>query len=152
MLKKMMALMFVGGGFLAVAAGCTDLCSFLGLDDTDCANLLASFASGGGDHNGDQDGDHNGDQDGDQDGDGNHDGDHNGDNDFSDGDADAGAAVFAANCAVCHADDGTGDIGPNIRGEDEEDVWDHISGHEGHTTFSALTEQDAADIAAFLAQ
>ncbi|MFQ5501476.1 MAG: c-type cytochrome, partial [Phycisphaerae bacterium] len=32
------------------------------------------------------------------------------------GDATAGAQTFADNCAVCHAADGTGDIGPNITG------------------------------------
>ncbi len=67
------------------------------------------------------------------------------------GDADNGGVVFAANCAVCHGDDATGVVAPNIQGEDADDIFDHvISAHEGHTTFD-VTDQEIADMEAFLA-
>jgi cytochrome c551 len=37
----------------------------------------------------------------------------------ADGDGADGAAVFAANCSTCHAENGSGGIGPDLRGEDD---------------------------------
>jgi len=36
------------------------------------------------------------------------------------GDPVAGEEIFATNCAVCHADDGSGGTGPSLVGEDDE--------------------------------
>ena len=66
------------------------------------------------------------------------------------GDAIMGETLFSANCAVCHGADASGVIGPNIQGEGADDVAERVSGQGGHTTFD-LSDQDVADIAAFLA-
>lgn len=68
------------------------------------------------------------------------------------GDAVAGATLFSDNCMVCHGDGAAGgSIGPDIRGADAAGITDHANdAHEGHTTFG-LSEQDVADIEAYLA-
>lgn len=77
--------------------------------------------------------------------------DDNGGTGGSGGDAMAGSTLFAANCAGCHGADASGNIGPNIQGEEVAEITEHvINGHEGHTTFD-FTEQDIPDIAAYLA-
>jgi len=67
------------------------------------------------------------------------------------GDAANGKTLFETNCMVCHAADASGNIGPNIQGEDFDDIRLHaIDGHEGHTMFD-LTDDDLRDIEAHLA-
>ena len=75
------------------------------------------------------------------------------DNVISGGDAGLGDALYMSNgCAACHADDGSGDIGPDIRGESVQSLEDHLIGTEEHLGGKKpdLTDQDLADIAAFL--
>jgi mono/diheme cytochrome c family protein len=67
------------------------------------------------------------------------------------GDASSGATLFANNCMVCHGADAMGLIGPNIQGADNSLITDHVlNAHEGHTTFE-MSDQDIADLEAFLA-
>ena len=70
------------------------------------------------------------------------------------GDAVAGQAFFTANgCAVCHGADATGVIGPNLRSVTAADIFARLSGAESHPggTVAGVTEQDAADVQAWLA-
>ena len=70
------------------------------------------------------------------------------------GDAANGDTLYQANCASCHASDGTGGSGPNITGEIEEtgELTDIILNGEGDMPGFAdsLSDQDVADIIAFL--
>ncbi len=67
------------------------------------------------------------------------------------GDAANGKTLFETNCMVCHAVDASGGIGPNIQGEDFDDIRLHpVEGHDGHPTFD-LTDDDVRDIEAHLA-
>ncbi|MFQ5463343.1 MAG: hypothetical protein ACE5E5_12055 [Phycisphaerae bacterium] len=64
----------------------------------------------------------------------------------------AGGAALA--CANCHQADGSGNIGPDIRGESGNHLQEHAQGsgrHPDGVKFTDLTPQDFADIAAFLA-
>ena len=68
------------------------------------------------------------------------------------GDPMAGASLFANNCASCHAPDGTGAFGPNIRNKTRTE----LSGFAGESVFhpggifTELTDENFADIAAYL--
>lgn len=71
------------------------------------------------------------------------------------GDPVAGETVYADNCAICHADDGTGGTGPDITGEDDEaEIADIVTNGEGDMTAfdGILSEQEIMDVAAFVAQ
>ena len=69
------------------------------------------------------------------------------------GDSDNGAEVFAANCAGCHAADGTGGSGPDITGEDDQDEVTEVV-LEGEGSMPAydgdLTDQEIADVVAYV--
>jgi len=77
--------------------------------------------------------------------------------------ADTGASLFSTAhttiggamlaCANCHEADGSGDIGPDIRGEPGDHLQEHAQGEGRHpdgVKFSSLTQDDFAAIAAFL--
>ncbi|MCB9867475.1 MAG: c-type cytochrome [Phycisphaerales bacterium] len=67
------------------------------------------------------------------------------------GDAAAGQAVFSANCQACHAADGSGGIGPDIRDFTAQEVQDGFNSAAIHSSLTVtLTAQDFADISAFL--
>jgi len=67
------------------------------------------------------------------------------------GDAENGGTLFAADCAGCHGADASGGFGPNIQGEDADNITLHvIHAHDGHQTF-LLSEQEILDIEVFLA-
>lgn len=72
------------------------------------------------------------------------------------GDASAGATVYADNCASCHAADGTGGTGPDLTAHvghhsDEELVGTIVDGSGTMPAFGAsLDDQDIADVLAFL--
>ena len=71
------------------------------------------------------------------------------------GDPEAGEQVYLDNCAICHADDGSGGTGPNLTGEDEEgEIVDIVTNGEGAMPAfgGQLTEQEIADVAAYVAQ
>lgn len=70
------------------------------------------------------------------------------------GDAEAGAIVFAERCAQCHGTDGSGGTGPNLRDDDDttEELadkilwgWGAMEGFEGD-----LSVREIADVVAFL--
>jgi mono/diheme cytochrome c family protein len=71
-------------------------------------------------------------------------------------DTENGALVFDAQCALCHADDGSGveGLGSDIRAETDQtvvvtSVYD--GNDEGMTAFAdILTEQDIADVSGFV--
>jgi mono/diheme cytochrome c family protein len=72
-----------------------------------------------------------------------------------DGDADAGAEVFASTCAGCHGADGGGGSGPNLQGEDEvEEVTEVVLyGEEEMPGFDGdLTDQEIADVVAYVTE
>ncbi len=74
-----------------------------------------------------------------------------GDTLFSEAHATVGGAMLA--CAGCHSADGSGDIGPDIRGESGDHLQEHAQGEGRHpdgTKFPDLTEDDFVAIAAFL--
>jgi mono/diheme cytochrome c family protein len=66
------------------------------------------------------------------------------------GDATNGQTLFANTCAVCHGSDASGGIGPNIQGAAAADVSARAGGEGGHPMYD-ISEQDAEDIAAYLA-
>ena len=69
------------------------------------------------------------------------------------GDPVNGAEVYAANCASCHAADGSGGSGPNIQGEDEDaEVAEVVlEGEEDMPAFDGdLTDQEIADVVAYV--
>lgn len=70
------------------------------------------------------------------------------------GDPVAGEAFFSGdNCGGCHAADGSGGFGPSLIGVSADEIFDHLTGVVTHTggTRDGFTEQDAADLAAWLA-
>jgi len=72
-----------------------------------------------------------------------------------DGDADAGAEVFASTCAGCHGADGGGGSGPNLQGEDEaEDVAEVVLyGGASMPGFDGdLSDQEIADVVAYVTE
>jgi cytochrome c oxidase cbb3-type subunit 3 len=69
------------------------------------------------------------------------------------GDPDAGATIYAENCAVCHAADGSGGTGPSLFGEslDGETIAIVLNGEDGMPGFGdALSDQEIADLLAWL--
>lgn len=71
------------------------------------------------------------------------------------GDATAGADVFAANCASCHAADGTGGTGPDLTAEAEDpaEIAEYVLyGEDEMPAFDGdLTDQEIADVVAYVA-
>ena len=73
------------------------------------------------------------------------------------GDADAGATLYDDNCAICHGDDGLGDIGSDLTERipamsDEEIVTTVLLGLSGTTMPSfadVLDNQSVADVVAY---
>jgi mono/diheme cytochrome c family protein len=67
-------------------------------------------------------------------------------------DPQAGASIFAANCAMCHGADGSGASAPGIQRRSAGGVWAALrEGEDGMPRFTNLSRRDARDIAAFLA-
>ncbi len=69
------------------------------------------------------------------------------------GDADAGATIFADNCASCHAADGTGGTGSSLVGLTDEASMEAtiVDGDGGMPAFGeSLDDQDVADVIAFI--
>lgn len=67
------------------------------------------------------------------------------------GDPAAGAVTYANSCAVCHGADGTGGSALGITGLTAAEITQKLDvGPHAGGSFPALTEQDHADIAAFL--
>lgn len=68
------------------------------------------------------------------------------------GDDAAGEAIFADNCAICHAADGSGGSGPSLTGEelDAELVSIILNGEDSMPSFSELSDQEIADLIAWL--
>ncbi len=68
------------------------------------------------------------------------------------GTASSGAAVYTRACASCHAADGTGTSQPMstlVPAEDDEGLAQVVAGGT-HVPESAMTEQEAADLMAYL--
>lgn len=63
-----------------------------------------------------------------------------------------GAQLYSDNCAVCHGENAEGNIGPNIQGEDKEEIEEAIANVELMMTPSlmALTDAELQAIADFL--
>jgi len=62
-----------------------------------------------------------------------------------------GGAVFAAQCAGCHDEDGSGGIGPDLRGEDDlAEIEDKVrNGGSGMPAFAeSLSEAEISAVAA----
>lgn len=54
-------------------------------------------------------------------------------------------------CSSCHSEDGSGDIGPDIRGEEIDHLTDHLQLTAPHPAkFPDLTEDEIADLSAYL--
>ena len=68
------------------------------------------------------------------------------------GDPIMGAAVFATNCASCHAEDGTGQFGPDIRGKGRMRLAEFAGGSTFHPggQFTELGAAEFAHIESFL--
>ena len=72
------------------------------------------------------------------------------------GDAAAGADLYAANCAACHGADGSGGTGPALTEEvpahesDEELLHHIIEGPGDMPSFDWMTDQQLADLLAYL--
>ena len=76
--------------------------------------------------------------------------DNDNDNDGGDDAVGRGEALVQDNCAACHGADGASGFAPDIRGADDALIANKTGGEEGHTTID-LTDEQIADIAAFLA-
>lgn len=69
------------------------------------------------------------------------------------GDTTSGSTLFTSNCASCHGANATGGSGPNLVGQDETTVIEAVlSGPDEMPAFTALTDQQIADITAFVVQ
>jgi len=72
------------------------------------------------------------------------------------GDADNGATLYGANCAVCHAADGSGGSGPSLKdnaaGESDSEIITIILDGEGSMpSFRAkFSDQEVADVLEFI--
>jgi hypothetical protein len=68
------------------------------------------------------------------------------------GDATAGQTFFGDNgCAGCHGAEAGGGLGPALTGADCSLIFDNLSGADDHpATIEGVTEQDAADLEAWL--
>lgn len=68
------------------------------------------------------------------------------------GDAAAGQGPYDAQCALCHAADGSGGTGPAIAGAPVEEVVEAMLYPEGTMpAYDSLGDQEIADIAAWVA-
>jgi len=73
------------------------------------------------------------------------------------GDATAGAALYASNCAGCHGADGTGVSGPDltsglVSGMSDGSISDVIANGAGSMPAITSDDQEVADIVAYLRQ
>ena len=67
------------------------------------------------------------------------------------GDPDAGAALYGDECAGCHAQDGSGNSFPDIRGVAADTIVDRmLTGPGSMPDFSGWPDQDIADVVAFV--
>jgi mono/diheme cytochrome c family protein len=68
------------------------------------------------------------------------------------GDDAAGETIYADNCAICHAADGSGGSGPSLNGEelDAELVNVILNGEDSMPSFDELSDQEIADLIAWL--
>ncbi|MEL6343228.1 MAG: cytochrome c [Myxococcota bacterium] len=74
------------------------------------------------------------------------------------GDASSGAPVYTTNCQGCHAEDGSGTVGPALSGADgkvntltDEQIVDAILNGVGTMpAYEFLSDQEAADLLAYL--
>ncbi|MFM2162559.1 MAG: Cytochrome oxidase, cbb3-type, subunit [Pseudomonadota bacterium] len=69
------------------------------------------------------------------------------------GDAQAGEALYATHCSVCHNADGSGSTGPSLRGEslDGETVAVILQGEDAMPAFGdTFSDQEVADLLAWL--
>ncbi len=68
------------------------------------------------------------------------------------GDADAGATIYADNCASCHGADGTGATERAILGTESEEIAEIVlNGEDSMPSFAdSLEDQDIADIIAWI--
>ena len=68
------------------------------------------------------------------------------------GDPTSGETVFADNCASCHAADGTGGAGPNLTQTSFQDEYVDLilNGEDSMPSFSSLSDQEIADMLAWL--
>lgn len=114
----------------------------LNQDDQQDADDMADDADG--DIDGTDDGTDGGD-DGTDGGDGT-----DGDDGTGDDPVTRGETLVADNCAACHGADGASGFAPDIQGAAEELIADRTGGADGHSSIE-LSEQDSADIAAYLA-
>ncbi len=133
-----------GAGTCAHVSIGSDCCS----DDSDCGagnvctngNCVADNTNDNGNGNDNTNGNDNGNTNGNDNGNG------------GTGDAQAGQTFYTANgCAGCHGADASGGVGPNIQGESADEIFSALTGGSHPITISTLTEQQAADLAAYLA-
>jgi hypothetical protein len=66
------------------------------------------------------------------------------------GDAVAGAAYYAANCAACHGANGEGGLGPNVQGQSKAELQAGVEAAPIHAAIP-ITEDDYCNLEAFLA-
>ncbi len=69
------------------------------------------------------------------------------------GDSTSGEALYTSNCSGCHAADGSGGAGPALMGDlpDAEEIAETvINGKESMPSFDSLSDQDIADVIAYL--
>ncbi len=71
------------------------------------------------------------------------------------GDQVAGEQVYLDNCATCHLDDGSGDVGPSLidhvpHHDDSILVETILNGKGGMPAFDTLTDQEVADVLSYL--
>ena len=69
------------------------------------------------------------------------------------GDTASGSTLFSGNCASCHGASGQGISGPSLTNVDETVLIDAmLSGPDAMPSFSGLTDQQLADLTAFVVQ
>lgn len=72
-----------------------------------------------------------------------------------DADVTAGATVYAANCTSCHGEDGkSGSVAKNAAADasnESEAIEQVLGGGDGMPAFPELSDQDIADVVAYLA-
>jgi len=62
-----------------------------------------------------------------------------------------GETFFTDNgCYVCHGNDGSGVVGPDIRSETCSDIVAQLTANQGHLYIADVTAQQAADVVAYL--
>ena len=69
------------------------------------------------------------------------------------GDPSRGATIFASSCAGCHGADGTGGVGPALRGSGltAAEIEAIVATGRGAMPAGIVSGQDAADVAAYVA-